>query len=71
MTKPTIRRQASRIALLWALGVCTVLTQTGCLAAIEEFRAVAGPAVETGVTSIVDGLLEGFFALIEPDNNSA
>ena len=39
---------------------------TGCVTG-EEFRAVAGPAVETGVTSIVNGLLDGLFAVIEPD----
>ena len=39
---------------------------TGCVTG-EEFRSVAGPAVETGITSIVNGLLDGLFAVIEPD----
>ena len=33
-----------------------------------EFRAAAGPAVETGVNAILDGLVDGLFAVIEPDN---
>ena len=71
MNKRTARRNVLRIALLWAFGACTVLTQTGCLAATDEFRTVAGPALESGITSIVNGLLDGIFAIIEPDNTGA
>jgi hypothetical protein len=37
----------------------------------SEFRAAAGPAVETGVNAILDGLVSGLFAVIEPDNPSS
>ena len=33
----------------------------------REFRAIAGPAVQTGVSSILNGLLDGVFAVIAPD----
>lgn len=33
----------------------------------QEFRAAAGPAFETGINAILDGLVDGVFAVIEPD----
>jgi hypothetical protein len=39
----------------------------GCIWGGEEFREVAGPAVQSGVTQIVTGLLDGLFATIAPD----
>ena len=33
----------------------------------REFREAAGPSVQTGVTQIVNGLLDGLFAAIEPE----
>ena len=64
-----------RIRIRWpqALGVALVAMvlagSTGCLTG-TEFRTVAGPAVQTGVTTIVNGLLDGIFAVIEPDVSS-
>ena len=39
---------------------------TGCTVG-REFRAAAGPAVQSGVTQIVNGILDGLFAAIEPE----
>jgi hypothetical protein len=40
--------------------------QWGCLSG-TEFRSVAAPAIKTGVSSILDGLVDGLFAVVEPD----
>ncbi len=39
---------------------------TGCLSG-REFRDIAGPAVHSGVALILDGLVDGVFAVIDPD----
>jgi len=39
---------------------------TGCVTG-TEFRAAAGPAVQQGLTLILDGVLDGLFAVVEPD----
>jgi hypothetical protein len=53
-----------------AVVVCLLLTiQTGCPAG-KEFREAAGPAIKTGVNSVLDGLVDGFFAAFEPDNTA-
>ncbi len=41
-------------------------TASGCSEA-EEFRAIASGQVQSGLTSIVTGLIDGVFAVIEPD----
>jgi hypothetical protein len=33
----------------------------------REFREAALPAVQTGINAILDGLVDGVFASIEPD----
>jgi hypothetical protein len=40
--------------------------QLGCLSG-TEFRSAAAPAIKTGVNSILDGLVDGLFAVVEPD----
>lgn len=35
----------------------------------DEFRTVAGPNIETGVNAFVDGILDGLFAVFEPDED--
>ena len=40
---------------------------TGCLTG-KEFRDVAGPSVHSGISLILDGLVDGVFAVIDPDN---
>ena len=41
----------------------------GCLMG-KEFREAAGPAMESGVGLILDGLVDGIFAVIEPETDS-
>ena len=65
--------------MLWAAGLRRVraraigvaatglIALAGCDMLNKEFRQVAGPAVQSGVTDIVNGLLDGVFAVIDPD----
>ena len=39
----------------------------GCGEYADEFRAAAAPSLRTGVDALVDGFVEGVFAVIEPD----
>ena len=41
----------------------------GCDSA-EEFRSVAGSSIQSGITSIATGLIDGAFAVFEPDSTS-
>ena len=41
----------------------------GCLTG-KDFREAAGPAMESGVNLILDGLVDGIFAVIEPEADS-
>ena len=56
-------------ALTVAITTIVLSSMTGCVTG-REFREAAGPAFQTGVTAIVNGLLDGFFAIIEPDANT-
>ncbi len=37
----------------------------------KEFRQVAGPSIESGVSSILNGVLDGLFAVADPDDTSS
>ncbi len=54
-----------------ALSISTLVLGglSGCEAG-REFRAAAVPALQTGVTQILTGLLDGIFAVIEPDTDT-
>lgn len=56
-------------ALTIAVATIALSSMTGCVTG-REFREAAGPAFQTGVTAIVNGLLDGLFAIIEPDTNT-
>lgn len=61
------------LGLTWAgLTVGTVfgILPSACNAGIDEFRAVATDDVHAGVKTILDGLVDGIFAVIEPDSGS-
>jgi hypothetical protein len=55
-----------KAALLLAASLRAV---SGCTDA-EEFRAAAGDSIHTGLSAIADGLLNGIFAVVEPDATS-
>lgn len=57
-----------RHGLLMTIVIIALSLQFGCLAT-QRFRDAAGPALETGITNIVNGLLDGFFAVIATQPN--
>lgn len=42
-----------------------------CVPTGVAFREAAGPSIRTGVTQIVNGFLDGIFAIIEPEPQSS
>lgn len=46
-----------------ALGLMITI-QTGCTLT-DTFRTAAGPALQSGITDVVNGILDGIFAVIE------
>ena len=67
MTRPSLARLSGAVTLVAA--TTALMTQTGCLTG-PEFRAAALPAVESGVDQILDGLVDGIFAAIQPETTS-
>jgi hypothetical protein len=64
--------RAKVLAVLVAVAVAAL--STGCDLDGKEFRTVAGPSLETGVTTLATGLIDAAFAVYMPDdedNNSA
>ena len=55
----TKRAACAFVGIAFLLGGCSLG---------PEFRAAAGPAFETGVNAILDGLVNGVFAVIDPDD---
>lgn len=60
--KHTVRRQG------WIVGMAVAVfgIQAGCVGG-REFRETALPAIHSGVSSILNGLVDGVFAAIEVD----
>lgn len=42
----------------------------GCDSDFDEFRTTVTPGLRTGVNAILDGLVDGVFAVIEPNADS-
>ena len=68
----TINRGRAPLRLIATVGLAlATVTQPGCVPIGTEFREAAGPALEEGLNSIMDGLLDGLFAAIEPDGTDS
>lgn len=65
-----IRRWAGQLVI--AITGTSLVMLPSCPVAGRQFRDAAGPAVESGVTQVVNGLLSGVFAVIatEPETTS-
>lgn len=63
-----LRRFASKKAFLF-VGFISLAMQPGCLLG-PDFRKAAIPSVQSGTSMILDGLLDGFFAAIQPQPGS-
>ncbi len=70
MKRQTWMSRAKHAALVWAsAAVMQVSLCTG--EAGVEFRTAAGAGIKSGVLSIVNGAVEGLFAIVEPNATSA
>lgn len=43
---------------------------SGCSEYMDEFRDAASPSLRTGVDALLDGFVEGVFAVVEPDEGT-
>ena len=62
-------KRSTRTCVTAITMVVAAVFSTGCLSG-REFRDIAGPAVHSGVSLILDGLVDGVFAVIDPDTAS-
>jgi len=54
------------------LALLSLVLVAGCGDELErEFRQAAIDGLETGLRGVADGLLDGLFAIADPDNGSA
>lgn len=66
------RRRISAAGAALALLVLPAACCTGCGDEMSrEFRTAAMGSIESGVNSIIDGILDGIFTLATPDGESA
>jgi len=65
--KPNSVKRCGRYSAIALVLLMTI--QTGCTLS-DTFLTVAGPALQSGTTEIVNGLLDGFFAVIDPQANT-
>ena len=61
MSRPNMRGFSAAAVIITA--AIALSTQTGCPGG-RQFREAALPAVQTGVDSILDGIVDGIFAAI-------
>ena len=60
-----------RCTLAVGVGVAALSTQVGCIPySGTQFRETAVPAVQTGVTSIMVGLIDGIFAAVDVESQT-
>jgi hypothetical protein len=62
-----IRPTGAIAALLTA---CLALGAAGCEEKFDEFRSAAGPQLESGVNALLDGLVSGVFAAVNPTDTT-
>ena len=58
--------RAKPAALLLAVLVLVLLPIWGCNKLGDDFRTAAGPSLQTGMTAVFAGLVDGAFAVFEP-----
>jgi len=52
----------------WGVSGATALSFGGCEQHADEFREAAGSTVKDGVNTLLDGFVDGVFAVVEPDD---
>jgi len=63
------RYRLKPLAAIVLLGAVTLLATGGCNKLGDEFRAAAGPELQAGVTQLLNGLVDGTFAVVDPDDD--
>jgi hypothetical protein len=64
------RPAAARSAAI-ALAALALGTAAGCTGEFgQQFRDAAGPQLETGINALLDGIVQGAFAVYEPDEDT-
>ena len=61
----------SRNALYWRIWTtlacaAALLASGGCTELGDDFRSAAGPNLQSGVTQVLTGMVDGAFAVFEP-----
>jgi hypothetical protein len=68
MTRTTTQRAGRFLAALAA----TAILISGCDGKLgEEFRATTATSLESGLTTVVSGLIDGAFAVYDPGTDSS
>ncbi len=62
-----LRRKICALGASTALILLAGLSMGGCNDDFDEFRTAAGPQLEAGIDALLDGLVDGIFAVVEPD----
>jgi len=67
-----MRRDRSKASSVLAgvLACCAVVVLSGCDELTDEFRSAAAPSLKSGTTAVLTGLVDGAFAVFEPDGDS-
>jgi hypothetical protein len=69
-TQRSSRGACARLAIATLTGTLPLLS--GCPDDVQrEFRDAAGDSLQSGVNAILDGFVEGFFAVLEPEEPAA
>lgn len=64
-----MQRETGRWARGAAAAALGLMWVGGCVEGANEFREAATPMLRTGVDALLDGLVEGMFAVFEPDGD--
>lgn len=62
----TRTRTATVTTMLTVLTVAVLLVSSGCDKLGDDFRTAAGPSMQSGMTSLLTGVVDGAFAVFEP-----
>ncbi len=62
-----MNRRTAKLLSGWVAIALGLLTLTGCEELVNEFRTVAGSNLQQGVLSILTGVVDGAFAVFDPN----
>ncbi|MGE3182352.1 MAG: hypothetical protein AB7N71_12035 [Phycisphaerae bacterium] len=69
MNRASKRRSTAAVA--WIGALCGLAGLTGCEKEVQdEFRAAAATSLQQGFNAILTGIVDGVFAVIEPETDT-